>query len=946
MRGMPVIAVLTLALALAAPAGAGAVTCPDPGTIIIAADNRSADGSVSMAVSGERVASAGECDVMGTAFATSYATTLPCSGSGVVKCGTVSGLAPGLWVHRMSLQVAGSAVQVQAMRALVVGGPAATNVVPWTVFGRTFVVAQASGVDLVAALDAAAAYTGGHATRPALVRFDRTAFPGAALPQTIGVKHHVVQPGNQHVCESDDTCSDGRKTAYCIEAARVTVDAIDDDGLPGGVALEVGTCQRSLFRMVGSDNVLRGLALRGSTNGAPSIPVDTIAIAGASALRNRLEQCTVVGPTDGDGLSVEADAGQPDGSAAPENVLVASEVSGAEDKGVKVVDGGALRLERSCVHDNRNGGIQLTKSNPQATRGGTAIAIENVVQHNVGGDAQNGFFAGVPEDASVRHSLTTRGNVVRFNGARGISVVNAADATLVSDLVSDNYRAGLRVESTRPGIHPSLSVRGAGLFCNYASGLCQEDMTQPCRVDADCTTMCVPGAGSPLVVDGVGAALDFCQPGCQAPTVDLGLGGSDVGRNGFALNANPDANVPGGINLSTTLVLASSVPAAGNQWEHCDVPVPDPVNDKKCNVSQVAALDVRVGNGATTVALGSPSGPRHGPNPVLSSISPARPRAGEVVRVYGGTFNAIDDAACEPAGLPGDACAAENPAVVAANANDVAHGNTVAVTIGGVEFAADVHQVTPTMLMFTMPVDCFAPAVLTVSRGSDPSAPLVICDPVGCGDRALGAVCDDADACTASDACQADGSCLGTPRSCDDANPCTLDGCEPAAGCTHTLRADGETCIVADLCVAPGTCAAGVCDAADPISCDDGHACTDDDCEASVGCRHTLRTELAGVSCHVQQLRDLTEALAFTSAKAAKRIAARIGCIEHKVDGAGNAAPGSKSRSRLAKKALKCVDRFQKRVRKVPDVDTTTREGFLAEGSATRGAISTFFGVP
>src|SRR5262249_15325182 len=148
--------------------------------------------------------------------------------------------------------------------------------------------------------------------------------------------------------------------------------------------------------------------------------------------------------------------------------------------------------------------------------------------------------------------------------------------------------------------------------------------------------------------------------------------------------------IPGGINLSTTLVLADKVPAAGNQWEHCDVPMPDPVNDKKCNVAQVAALDVRVGNGATSVALGSPSGPRHGPDPVLSFTSPARPRAGELGRVYGGTFNAIDDAACVPAGLPADACTAENPAVVDANANDTVHGNTVSVTIGGAVFAADV----------------------------------------------------------------------------------------------------------------------------------------------------------------------------------------------------------------------------------------------------------------
>jgi hypothetical protein len=943
MRGLRFIAVLVLLLALAPRALA--VVCPQAGTILVAADNRSADPSVSLTVSGERVVSAGECDNGPSGFATTYSSTLSCSGSGVVTCGTVGGLAPGLWVHRVSLQVAGSAPQVQATRALVVGGPLATNPVEWTVFGRTFVVTQPSGVELVAALDAASAYTAANAP-PALVRFDRTAFPGVAMPQTIGVKHHVVQPGNQHVCEADDTCSDNRKTAYCFEGSRVTVDGLDDDGLSGGVVLEVGTCQRSLLRVYGSDDVLRGIELRGSSDMSPTIPVDTIAFTGPAALRNRLEQCTIVGPTDGDGVSVERDAGQPDGATSRENAIVASEVHGAEDKGIKVVDGGVLRLERSCLHDNKNGGLQLTKSSPQATRGGIVTAVENVIQHNVGGDAQNGIIAGVPEDASVRHALTTRGNVVRFNGARGISVVNAADVSLANDLVSDNYRAGLRVESTRPSIHPTLSVRGAAFVCNYTTGLCQDDMTQPCRVDADCGTQCVADTGSPLAVDGVGAALDTCKPGCETPSVDLGLGGSDVGRNAFALNANPDADIPGGINLSTTLVLSSQVPAAGNQWEHCDVPMSDPVNPKKCNVTQVAALDVRVGNGATSVSLGSPSGPRHGPNPVLSSIAPARPRVGDLVRVYGGTFNAIDDAACAPAGLPADACSAENPAIVAANANDVAHGNTVTVTMGGVAFPADVHQVTPNMLVFAMPVDCFAPATLAVSRGSDPSGTLVICDPVGCGDRPLGAVCDDGNACTADDACQPDGSCLGTPRSCDDANSCTLDGCDPATGCSHTVRADGDACTVADLCVAPGTCAGGACDATTPVVCDDGHTCTDDGCDPLVGCQHTPRTELAGVTCHVDQLRALTNALAFVSAKAAKKIAAKIGCIEHRIARAGQTPAGSRARSRQTKKALKCVDRFQQRVRRVPDVDTSAREGLLGEGTATRDAISSFFTTP
>src|SRR6185503_3650544 len=108
------------------------------------------------------------------------------------------------------------------------------------VHGRSFVVDAATDTSLLGALDAAAAYTTSSG-RSALVRFDDAVFPGASAPTTIDVKHTVTQPGNVHTCGPDVTCGDGRHTAYCLEAPRVTVDALDDDGLTGGVILRVGT---------------------------------------------------------------------------------------------------------------------------------------------------------------------------------------------------------------------------------------------------------------------------------------------------------------------------------------------------------------------------------------------------------------------------------------------------------------------------------------------------------------------------------------------------------------------------------------------------------------------------------------------------------------------------------------------------------------------------------
>ncbi len=70
--------------------------------------------------------------------------------------------------------------------------------------------------------------------------------------------------------------------------------------------------------------------------------------------------------------------------------------------------------------------------------------------------------------------------------------------------------------------------------------------------------------------------------------------------------------------------------------------------------------------------------------------------------------------------------------------------------------------------------------------------------------------------------------------SCDDGNPCTLDECDPLSGCTHDILTgtecgDGNVCTLADHCQ-EGTCVGT------PISCDDGNPCTDDGCNETGGC--------------------------------------------------------------------------------------------------------------
>lgn len=88
--------------------------------------------------------------------------------------------------------------------------------------------------------------------------------------------------------------------------------------------------------------------------------------------------------------------------------------------------------------------------------------------------------------------------------------------------------------------------------------------------------------------------------------------------------------------------------------------------------------------------------------------------------------------------------------------------------------------------------------------------------------------CDPLGLC-AGQACL-DGTCTGVSLDCDDGNVCTLDGCEPATGCTHELQ-DGSTV----------------------PACDDGDPCTDPVCTAT-GCSQVQAAGFDSVHCRLAGL--------------------------------------------------------------------------------------------
>jgi hypothetical protein len=71
------------------------------------------------------------------------------------------------------------------------------------------------------------------------------------------------------------------------------------------------------------------------------------------------------------------------------------------------------------------------------------------------------------------------------------------------------------------------------------------------------------------------------------------------------------------------------------------------------------------------------------------------------------------------------------------------------------------------------------------------------------------------------------GPCEGNPVDCDDHNPCTVDRCDPQAGCVHAPK-----CVSSSLCTGAGCGLDGTCtfaSAVDGIACDDGIACSEGD---------------------------------------------------------------------------------------------------------------------
>jgi hypothetical protein len=196
---------------------------------------------------------------------------------------------------------------------------------------------------------------------------------------------------------------------------------------------------------------------------------------------------------------------------------------------------------------------------------------------------------------------------------------------------------------------------------------------------------------------------------------------------------------------------------------------------------------------------------------------------GAIQNAFGGTSAASPYAAAQAALLLGF-----DPAFTPEDLRTLltAHGPQVRNSENGLSF-------TRSDVQLALTAQTCGNAALEAHEECDPSAGSICCT-AACAFETAGTACDDGMLCTLADICDTAGVCQGSTISCDDANPCTDDACDPGVRCVATPNAlpcdDGNTCTSGDSCAASG-CGPGA-----PVLCDDFNPCTDDTCNPPTEC--------------------------------------------------------------------------------------------------------------
>lgn len=90
----------------------------------------------------------------------------------------------------------------------------------------------------------------------------------------------------------------------------------------------------------------------------------------------------------------------------------------------------------------------------------------------------------------------------------------------------------------------------------------------------------------------------------------------------------------------------------------------------------------------------------------------------------------------------------------------------------------------------------------------------------------------DTDGDRRGDACECQGVICTTRNSCEESAACDSH----TGACVYVARPNGTSCNDDNLCNGGETCQQGQCTPGQALTCDDGRSCTEDSCDATVGC--------------------------------------------------------------------------------------------------------------
>ena len=113
-----------------------------------------------------------------------------------------------------------------------------------------------------------------------------------------------------------------------------------------------------------------------------------------------------------------------------------------------------------------------------------------------------------------------------------------------------------------------------------------------------------------------------------------------------------------------------------------------------------------------------------------------------------------------------------------------------------------------------------------------------------------GSACDDGNACTVNDACVA-ADCVSTEViACVPESPCHDATCDPVDGtCSSTPKPNGASCDDGNPCTLAERCIGTDCTSNTALDCNDRDACTIDRCDPTAGCVRDQRTGFESVTC-------------------------------------------------------------------------------------------------